>query len=637
MFSVFNDTINSTVFIADRDGNLKERSYNQSTYNVGESLEALQADSNLQTAIDDDGGPDVDTTTAQDAIAECQRNADADNTPPAFTSNFHVEGTASCYTGSTFTFEMGRMETTSATDNTIPKHNLRVTETVNGVLSTIDFDSAVYENEQVVLTFANDKNYNPRGEGDLTITENGVERTVTLPASNDFQISTSCVSDRGIPKKYDYTQLGETWSAPRIFRIPAIVPETGVLVNNGVDGDKYVAVFGAGMGNVSLCAGNAFFIVDLEAGLLEMNQNDSEDEGPGQIYGAEVNGGPITIIDTDPVGVYTEDGTLMATGNASDIGNAMPASPIVITPETASNIPWRGAMVYINDLEGKITKINLTNQDNDDYENVKMFDQTTLFTLGANSSNARHSYFQMDVAIGSDMGEFWLFGGTGNFSSIGQVKVRMDNILYGVKDAHYPYFKHLNNETIPRESAGGFIEAAHRGANAAMNIDDANDCTPVTGDLAADTCPITAESAWRIHLDTIDLVDPSLENDDGTPMTNHRFRKLSAAPTVFQGNVYFPIYEPPIDDECGIGKAFICVADDECGTNNSHRLKKGAVSGGSECHFVREGILSELVIFGDKLFANVAGPKEDARTLYSVLAATGEVGKTRGSWREVGF
>ena len=79
------------------------------------------------------------------------------------------------------------------------------------------------------------------------------------------------------------------------------------------------------------------------------------------------------------------------------------------------------------------------------------------------------------------------------------------------------------------------------------------------------------------------------------------------------------------------------MADDECGTNNSHKLKKGSVSGGTDCHWVREGILSELVIFGDKLFANVAGPKEDARTLYSVLAATGEVGKTRGSWREVGF
>ena len=53
--------------------------------------------------------------------------------------------------------------------------------------------------------------------------------------------------------------------------------------------------------------------------------------------------------------------------------------------------------------------------------------------------------------------------------------------------------------------------------------------------------------------------------------------------------------------------------------------------------FVREGILSELVIFGDKLFANVAGPKEDAETLYSILAAAGEVETSRGSWRESGF
>ena len=58
---------------------------------------------------------------------------------------------------------------------------------------------------------------------------------------------------------------------------------------------------------------------------------------------------------------------------------------------------------------------------------------------------------------------------------------------------------------------------------------------------------------------------------------------------------------------------------------------------GKNCEFVREGILSELVIFGDKLFANVAGPKEDAETLYSVLAAAGEVEASRGSWRESGF
>ena len=52
---------------------------------------------------------------------------------------------------------------------------------------------------------------------------------------------------------------------------------------------------------------------------------------------------------------------------------------------------------------------------------------------------------------------------------------------------------------------------------------------------------------------------------------------------------------------------------------------------------VREGILSELVIFGDTLFANVAGPKADADTLYSVLSAAGEVDSSRNSWRESGF
>ena len=43
--------------------------------------------------------------------------------------------------------------------------------------------------------------------------------------------------------------------------------------------------------------------------------------------------------------------------------------------------------------------------------------------------------------------------------------------------------------------------------------------------------------------------------------------------------------------------------------------------------------MSELVIFGDTLYANVAGPKEDADTLYSVLAAPGEIDSSRSNWR----
>ena len=630
MFSVYNDAINNVVHTADRDGRIKSRTYNQASYSVGESLEAIQADDNFQTARDDDGWPDdTDTTTAQDLISECQKNADGTG-DPALTTDFHVAGTASCYTGTTFTFEMGRMDTKSGDDNTIPKHVLKVTERIGGVVTTIDYDKAEYVNEQVVITLNNEKVYNPRGPGIVTV--GGTD--ITLAATNDFSVSTTCVADRGIAKKYDYSQLGETWSAPRIFRIPAIDEVTGDLIDN-IDSDKYVAIFGAGMGNVSLCAGNAFFIVDLEAGLEQMNLTSNEDEGPGQIFGAQVNAGPITIIDADPDGIHTVDGH-EDTDNASDIGNALPSSAVVITPETAFNIPWRGAMVYINDLEGKITKINLTNQTE---HNAKMFDQTTLFTLGATETNARHSFFQMDAAIGGSRGEFWLFGGTGNFNDIGGVHRRMDNILYGVKDVDYPYFKHLNEVTIPKGGSGGdFLSKAHKGANDAMSIDAAEDCTPVTGSRDFDKCPILAEFAWKIHLDTIDLIDPKRRNADGTPETNHRFRKISAAPTVFNGNVYFPIYEPPGGaDRCNIGNAYICVADDECGTNNSHLLKKGSPPSGTDCHYVREGILSELVIFGDKLFANVAGPKEDARTLYSVLAASGEVSSSRGSWREVGF
>ena len=126
--------------------------------------------------------------------------------------------------------------------------------------------------------------------------------------------------------------------------------------------------------------------------------------------------------------------------------------------------------------------------------------------------------------------------------------------------------------------------------------------------------------------------------DCQTSETANRYRKLSASPTLFKGQIYFPIYQPPEGaNKCNVGDAYICSADDECGSNTSHLLTKGGAPNGKECLFVREGILSELVIFGDTLFANVAGPKEDADTLYSVLSAAGEVESNRNSWRESGF
>ena len=121
-------------------------------------------------------------------------------------------------------------------------------------------------------------------------------------------------------------------------------------------------------------------------------------------------------------------------------------------------------------------------------------------------------------------------------------------------------------------------------------------------------------------------------------MPNNGYRKASAPPTLFKGQVYFPVYEPPAGQNvCNIGNAFICVHDDECGTDNSHKLVKGREASVQTCTFVREGVLSELVIFGDKLFANVAGPSENAETLYSILSVPGEILSNKGGWRDTGF
>ena len=413
----------------------------------------------------------------------------------------------------------------------------------------------------------------------------GAEKTFNVgtgdASTNQIVLQTSCSSVGTDPVGYDYSQLGETWSTPRIFRIPAIEGDANI------NDDKYVAVMGGGMGNTFVCSGSNVFLVNLE-----------DLENPGSIFGAVVNQGAINIIDTD----------------TSDIANALPTTPVVITPDLTRGVPWRGAMVYFNDLEGKITKINLTNQT---INNAKLYDQTTLFKLNATVENGRYSYKSMDATIGRDTNNFWLFGGTGDFQRIGDRSNGMDNILYGIKDEEFPYFKHLNEVNVPGQSEGNFEEEAKKGADAANHIDDTNVCVNTTDATGVLCLPGPNEQAWVIKLD---------------PNEPKRFRKVSAPPTVYKGNVFYPIYEPPVGNKCNIGKAFICSADDECGTNNSSEL--GAVIAGEDCLFVRRGILSELTIFADTLYGNVAGPAEQEDTLFILSTNAGEVTTYRRSWRE---
>ena len=280
-------------------------------------------------------------------------------------------------------------------------------------------------------------------------------------------------------------------------------------------------------------------------------------------------------------------------------------------------------MVYMNDLEGKITKINLSSSTKNSAE---LYEQTTLFKLNSSIDNGRYNYFSMDATIGQDSQAFWLYGGTGDFQRVNDVEGSMDNILFGIKDPDYPYFK--SNYKVPIQNNDGWKAFALQNINLAPNIDDTSICKDTTSTEEDVLCPVeTADSGWIVHLDDL---------------ANNKYRKLTGTPTVYKGRVYFPIYKPPDGgNRCSLGNAYICSDDDECGTNKSSELaeNEGAEMDGEDpCFFVRAGILSELVVFGDSLYGNVAGPSETEDTLVSILAGKGDImSSNKQSWRQLGF
>ena len=618
MVSVFNDRINNRVLVADVLGRISAIEYNSTSSSLMNSSEGEVATDNYNDAREktelnpNDADYDAD---ALKNIAVCSTASD-----------FRTTGTASCYRGNTFYFPDLVLD--YPTGEEIPQTVLGAVKLKNGVPEPISITSAqmsddgsggsvlkvVFKNEQVF-------NANPSDE----------EPTL----SDDISVR-ACIGGSGIDPAYDYSRLGETWSTPKIVRMPSSSGSTNI------GSDRYVAIMGAGMSKGDACAGSALFVIDLEGHMDGM---------PGRIYGSEINGGPINIVDTTPNGILSGD-VLVETNNGSNIPNAIPAAPLVITPDTAPGVPWRGALVYVNDLEGKITKINLTNNTKglNDLGNLssgvtELYDQTTLFRLGSTRENARYSFFSMEAGLGVTDKSFWLFGSTGNFIDLGGKSSELDNILYGVQDKHFPYWKHLNGVTVPKivmnpgnepmEINPDFLRLAHEGADKASNVGNAFNCVNVSGDTDGDNCPIpdTAD-AWVIHLE---------KNQNNAFLSPRTFRKASAPPTLFKGIVYYPIYQPPPGSApCAQGHSFICAADDECGTNSSELLKletPGDINnpGKNACAYVSEGVLSELVVFGDKLFANVAGPSEDESTLFSVFSVPGEILSNKGGWRDSGF
>jgi len=186
----------------------------------------------------------------------------------------------------------------------------------------------------------------------------------------------------------------------------------------------------------------------------------------------------------------------------------------------------------------------------------------------------------------------------------------MDNIAYGIRDSDFPHFKSDLDNQVALSGSDSFVSTAAKALENAPDIDSLSDCTNTTGDNYP-TCSVgTGKLGWKYSFGVAD----GLASGDSV----NTFRKASGAPTIYRGKVYFPIYQPDKENNCNLGQAFVCAYDDECGSLDSTHIDDSVAEG--SCYSVGAGILSKLVVFGGRLFGNLAGPSEDTLTLVEILA-----------------
>jgi type IV pilus assembly protein PilY1 len=274
-------------------------------------------------------------------------------------------------------------------------------------------------------------------------------------------------------QEYDYQKLGEAWSAPRIIRIK----------HNG--NDKWVAVVGGGFnGATNPNYGSAVFVIDLENEGAILKRIDIEDT------------------------------------STSNIINSIPSDLAVITADGTQKANYSGAMVYAADLEGKVTKINLTDRGT-------MYQTTTIFNAESTNENGRYIFTKPDATIKNS--NFWLYFGTGDLQKLQTQNSNVANRLYGIKDKHFPDFQSINPP--------GDVSKCKKGGN----------------------CPQVNDLGWYINLD--------------------KSKKVTAEPTIDKNLVYFPVYEPkPAVNICDSGDAILYSVNSTCGNAIQRKLGKGVLS-----------------------------------------------------------
>ena len=277
-----------------------------------------------------------------------------------------------------------------------------------------------------------------------------------------------------IPNAYDVSALGEAWSQPAIVKIRI----------GGAD--KWVAVIAGGYNNgINPNYGTRVFILDLADG--------------GKILNT------LTLAD----------------GHSSNgIINAIPPKVTAITSDDTSLFSTAGALIYVNDLEGKQWKINLTT-------NGTLYEKTKLFDTGATDSNDRYSFHETSATV-DEKGNLVQYFGTGNLQALERISGSIANKGYGILDTHFPNYTNVTSQTN----------------TSLRNI--------------TSTCPSNSQKGWYTDFNANE--------------------KISAKATIKNRTVYFSRFTPNTGDVCEAGTARLSEHDFMCGATTRSTSLGGGIA-----------------------------------------------------------
>jgi len=346
----------------------------------------------------------------------------------------------------------------------------------------------------------------------------------------------------GIPSEYDYSKIGDTTSTPAI-----------VLMPTALGGSKWVAVFGAG-------------------------------------YNASTNnnfGSAIYVVDLEDKGKVLKRMTLTDSSANNNIANSAPASIVSITPDTTSKANYKGSMVYLADLEGKMWKLNLTNTGT-------LYEITPTFDAEATSKNDRMEFFQITPSIGTD-GSLWNFYGTGDQQKLQRISADINNRIFGIKDNKFPLYSNISG-------------LSNTASSSLKNMS-----TP------GGVCPTKSDLGWYVNL-----------------KTNER---VTGKVALFNELIYASKYTPKAGQICSPGFATLSEYSMACGsekrtTNLGQGIATGAVIFKNKVYV---GISGSAPSDVKDEQGNVVG-KKTKNLIVITPSGNGGLGNgkiTQESWREI--